>query len=253
MSLVSDVYVPSLDECAELAQRMTCGEMIEREQAAGQPFGPVHRQWQLERAPEKVLRLLEQSALRPDLIAGQSDFMSPVQQFPGASLATVNTTVTETNLWNPAILCPVPISAMRAGARWQVTFGGVMGTTATPTVVYTARFGTNNSVPPTGTTLGAGPTVTLGTFTAQPFFGIAYVGIRQPGVAASTLSLACTGFVAMSAAAAATVTPHAVFGGGLPTTIDASTAQGISVSIIWGASSASNTITCQYVDPLYAG
>jgi hypothetical protein len=247
------VYVPTLEECADIARRMTRREMIEREQAAGQAFGPVHRQWQLERAPERVLRLLERAMLRPDLVAGQSDFMSPVRQFPGASLATVNTTVTETNLWNPAIQCPVPIASQRTGARWQVTFGGVCGTTATPTVVMTARWGTNNSAPPTGTSLGVGPSVTLGTFTAQPFFGLGYFGIRTVGEAALLEAVSGTGIVWFPAAAAATVTPHALFGGGLPTTIDGTTAQGIAVSIIWGASSVSNTITCQYVDPLYSG
>lgn len=246
-------FVPTLDECADIARRMTRREMIEREQAAGQPFGPMHRAWQIERAPEKVRRLLQIAAMRPDLVAGSSDFLGPVLQFPGASPATVNTTTTETNLWNPAILCPIPISQMRAGTRWQVTFGGVMGTTATPTAAFTIRFGTSNAAPPGGTTLGAGPTVTLGTFTAQPFFGIAYVGIRSPGVAANTLAAAGTGWIAMPAAAAATVTPHAVMGGALPTTIDGTAAQGISVSIIWGTSSVSNTITCQYVDPLVAG
>lgn len=247
------VHIPTLEECADIARRMPRSEMIEREQEAGQQFGPVHRQWQLERAPEKVRKLLELAATRPGLVAGNSDFINPLQLFPSASTATVNTTTTETNLWNPAILCPIPIGSVRAGMRWEVPFGGVMGTTATPTIVFTARFGTNNSAPPTGTTLGAGPSVTLGTFTAQPFFGIAYVGTRTVGVAASTLAVAGTGWVAMPAAAAATATPHAVFGGALPTTIDQTSAQGISVSVIWGASSASNTITCQYVDPRVGG
>jgi hypothetical protein len=117
----------------------------------------------------------------------------------------------------------------------------------------TARWGTNNSAPPTGTSLGVGPSVTLGTFTAQPFFGVGYFGIRTVGEAASVEAVAGSGVVWFPAAAAATVTPHAMFGGGLPTTIDGTTAQGIAVSIIWGASSASNTITCQYVDPVYGG
>jgi hypothetical protein len=248
-------YVPTLDECAEIAQRMTRAEMIEREQAAGAWFGPMHRQWQLERAPEKVRHLLELAAIRPELVAGNSDFMGPQAQFPSANMAAaINTTTTETNLWNPG-LPPFFLGAntMRTGQRWNITFGGVMGTTATPTISWTARIGTNNSAPPTGTTLNAGPTVTLGTFTAQPFFGMLYVGVRSIGVAASSTTMTGTGWCAMPAAAAATATPHAVFGGAIPSTIDQSSNQGISVSIIWGASSASNTLTCQYADPLVAG
>lgn len=225
-------------------------QIIEREQAAGQAFGPFHRSWLHERAPEKVRRMLTKAREHPELVATRQGFMSMEQvDFPSASLSTINTTVTETNLWNPAILAPIPAGDMKAGKSYFVEFGGLMGTTATPAISFRGRCGTNNSAPPTGTDLGVGPTVTLGSFTAQPFYGWFSMGVRSIGVAASSAALSGNGFVVMPAAAAATVTPHAVMGGALPTTVDQSIAQGLSVSVIWGTSSASNTLTCQWMTP----
>jgi hypothetical protein len=229
-------------------------EIIEHEQAGGQRLGPFHTRYLLETAPHNIKQMLRLGRQKPLLIAGSGDFVNPLNQFPVASLrAAINTTTTETNLWDPNVFCFIGANTMRAGMRWVLHFGGVMGTTGTPTVVWTARFGTNNAVPPTGTTLGAGSTITVGTFTAQPFFGKGEVGVRSLGVAASTAAIAGTGMVAMPAAAAATVTPVAVFGGALPTTVDQTINQGISVSIIWGASSASNTLTPQFMDAFIAG
>jgi hypothetical protein len=224
---------------------------IEREQAAGMAFGPFHRQFQLERAPEKVRLLLAKAAKHRELVAAKQSFAT-MDQLDGAEAnlrTAINTTTTETNLWDPALFHPIPANDMRSGKVYGGDFGGVMGTTATPTISWTMRVGTNNSAPPTGTTMGAGPTVTLGTFTAQPFYGSYRLSVRLIGVAASTAALAGTGYAVMPAAAAATVTPHAVFGGALPTTVDRTVAQGIGVSIIWGTSNGSNTLTPHWIAP----
>lgn len=228
---------------------LTFDELIDLERHAGQAFGPYHREWLLRRAPEKVRRLLELGGLHPEIVGGGTTFVGmPAQLFPGASLkAAINTTVTETNLWDPGLFAPIAALTMKAGQVYEVEFGGVMGTTATPTIVWTARYGTNNSAPPTGTTFGASPTVTLGTFTAQPFYGKFVMGCRLVGVAASGATVTGNGFVCMPAAAAATVVPQTPFGGAILTTADHTIAQGIGVSIIWGASSASNTLTPQWM------
>lgn len=225
--------------------------IIEREQACGVPFGPFHRQYLLQRAPEQVHRMLHKAALRPELVAVRQGFVSMDQvDAPPASLrAAINTTTTETNLWDPALWAPIPALDMKAGKVYTVEFGGVMGTTATPTIAWRARCGTNNSAPPTGTDLGISPTVTLGTFTAQPFYGVCTMVVRSIGVAASGATVTANGVAFMPAAAAATVTPHAVFGGSVPTTVDSTIAQGLGVSITWGASNASNTLTPQWTAP----
>lgn len=222
---------------------------IEREQAAGMPFGPYHRAWLMDRAPEKVKQILER--MKTERFAGavcakQGFFSSDYTDFPSASLSTINTTTTETNLWNPASLAPLPVGEIRSARAWQVDFGGVHGTTATPVISFRARCGTNNAAPPTGTDLGVGPTMTLGTFTAQPFHGCGIFGCRSIGVAASTATITGSGFVICAGAAAATTVATCVFGGAIPTTIDQTVAQGLSVSVIWGTSNLSNTITTQW-------
>jgi hypothetical protein len=143
-------------EIEELASGLTMRDIIEREQAAGIQFGPVHRQFQLEAAPEKVQRMLEKGRRHPEIVAINQAITGAEQRlFPPASLRTaINTTTTETNLWDPSLWALIPALTMRAGMRYKVSFGGVFGTTGTPTIVWTARCGTNNSAPPTGTTLG---------------------------------------------------------------------------------------------------
>lgn len=233
----------------ELAREFDPQAIIEREQAAGVQFGPFHRRWLQERAPEKVRKMLELAALKPALVATRQGFLAPdAQDFPPANLrGAINTTVTETNLWDPALWAPIPALDMKAGKKYTVEFGGVMGTTATPVISFRARCGTNNSAPPTGTDLGVGPTVTLGSFTAQPFYGWFSMGVRSIGVAASGATVTGNGFVVMGAAAAATATPHAVLGGAIPTTVDHTVAQALGVSVIWGTSNAANTLTPQWM------
>lgn len=230
---------------------LTVKDVIDLELAAGMRFGPFHRSWLHERAPEKVRAMLKLAAERPHLLATRQGFTaSDAADFPPASLrAAINTTTTETNLWDPGLWFLIPALSMRAGMAYKVSFGGMMGTTGTPTVVWTARCGTNNSAPPTGTTLGASPTATLGTMTAQPFYGEFTMGVRSLGVAAAGATVTGNGFVVHPAAAAATVLPVVAFGGAIPTSVDNTINQGLGVSIIWGASSASNTITPQWMLP----
>ncbi len=224
---------------------------IEREQAAGIAFGPFHRQFMLDRAPEKVRKILDEMKRNAHigLEASEQGFADMTyRDFATANLrAAINTTTTETNMWDPAIHAPRPVGSVKSGKAWALTFGGVMGTTATPAISFRARFGTNNSAPPTGTDLGVGPTMTLGTFTAQPFHGQGVFGCRTIGVAASGATVTGSGFVVCPGAAAATTTPICVFGGAIPTTIDDTVAQGLSVSVIWGTNSASNTLTPQFL------
>lgn len=224
---------------------------IEREQAAGIAFGPFHRQFMLDRAPEKVQRILEEMRRTKDvgLLCSEQGFADMAyRDFATANLrAAINTTTTETNLWDPAIHAPRPVGSIRSGKAWALTFGGVMGTTGTPAISFRARCGTNNSAPPTGTDLGVGPTMTLGTFTAQPFHGQGVFGCRTIGVAASGATVTGTGFVICPGAAAATTVATCVFGGAIPTTIDDTVAQGLSVSVIWGTNNAANTLTPQFL------
>ena len=228
----------------------TIDELVQLEHDAGVMFGPFHRKWLIDnKAPERVLRDLELAALHPNLFMAKQGFASTdMSDAPPANLrAAINTTTTETNLWDPALWGLIPAFDMRPGKVYTVRFGGVMGTTATPTIAWRARCGTNNSAPPTGTDLGISPTVTLGTFTAQPFYGWFDLTVRSIGVAAAGATLTGNGFACMPAAAAATVVPQTPFGGAIPTTVDNTINQGLGISITWGTSNASNTLTCQWM------
>lgn len=222
---------------------------IELEQDAGFAFGPFHQRFMLDRAPEKVRQALDdmQRGSAIGLLASRQGFVSmDAGDAPSANLrAAIASTTNETNLWDPGVLGLLPAGVIIGGRAWRASFGGVMGTTATPTIVFTTRIGTNNAAPPTGTTLGAGPTFTLGNFTAQPWYGQGLYNCRSIGVAASTATMTANGFAIIPGAAGATTVGTPVFGGTVATTIDQTVNQGIAVSITWGASSASNTCTPQ--------
>lgn len=222
---------------------------IELEEDAGFAFGPFHREFVLRSAPEKVRQILEEMRRGSEigLLASRQGFVSmDAGDAPSANLrAAIASTTNETNLWDPGVLGLLPAGVIIGGRAWRVGFGGIMGTTGTPTQTWTTRIGTNNAAPPTGTTLGAGPTFTLGTITAQPFFGQGIYNCRSIGVAASTATMTGNGFVICPGAAAATTVATPVFGGTVATTIDQTVNQGIGVSMTWSASSASNTLTPQ--------
>lgn len=236
----------------QVAREASLDWFIEREQEVGVLFGPFHRERQLRSAPEKVRRILAemQRASFVGLEASSQGFTDMGDRgFPPANLrAAIASTTTETNLWDPGIHCTLPVGTIQAGKCWTVRAGGVAGTTGTPTIVGTTRIGTNNSAPPTGTTLGASNTVTMPTISAQPFKIFGDYGCRVNGVAASGAAITGDAVIFFSAAAAATVTPHVICGGSVAaTSIDETVLQGIGVSITWGTSSASNTLTPQWV------
>lgn len=222
---------------------------IELEEDAGIRFGAFHREFMLRTAPAKVQAVLAEMKRGSGLglLNAEQGFASMDHDFPSANLrAAINTTTTETNLWDPSVHCTLPVGSIRAGKAWRIGFGGVHGTTGTPAISFRARCGTDNTAPPTGTDLGVGPTMTLGSFTAQPFTGQGRFGCRSIGVAASTAWIVGSGFVICAGAAAATTVATCVFGGLVTaTTINQLVAQGLSVSVIWGTSNAANTLTPQ--------
>ena len=222
---------------------------IEREQAAGVALGPFHRQYLLDRAPESLRRSIDAMRSRTvEVFASAQGFNSlemPIS--PGNLRAAINTTVTETNLWNPAKFASLPIGSLQAGKGFFGRFGGVMGTTGTPTLAARMRVGTNNSAPPTGVDHGIGPTTTLEGITAQPWYGQFDLGCRTTDLEAATCTTTGNGFILVPGAAASAASDRVLFGGLVATTVDPTAAQGVSVSVIWGASSASNTITPQWL------
>lgn len=229
---------------------------VEQEQAAGLEFGPVHEDLLRRRAPEQVQKILAEMerTRHVELLASSQGFGDmPLRDYPPADLrAAIASTTTETQLWNPAIHASLPVGSIRGGKSWTLRFGGIIGTTGTPTLIGNTRVGTDNSAPPTGTSLGASSTVTLPTIAAPvSFMGMGDYGCRSNGVAASGATINGHAVIFIPAAAAATVTPHILCGGTPFTTCDETVTQGLGVSITWGASSASNTCTPRYVKHIF--
>lgn len=232
-------------------KRLTTEDIIEREIDAGVMFGPFHRSWLNERAPEKVRRQLEFAAKRPDLVG------MPASQYTGpegavsanpSSFTSVTASATDTNLWVPAIWTPIPANSARAGSVYKISFGGVFTSTATQGVLtWTPRYGQSGTVA-TNPTLGASnATAPAASLTAAAWYGEFTATIRALGLAAAGGTITGNGFVVTQGAAAATGTMY-VMGGTVPTAFDNTAASGLVVSLT--ISVASQSYTCQWVTPV---
>lgn len=227
--------------------RLTIDDMIEMERACGMLHGPFWQHKFLARAPERVRRELALAALRPNVVGMRNDMETPVvQEFPNFSGIAAVTSLTETNLWNPGIWTPIPANDAAPGSGYVLSFGGIYSnrTTSSPTSTFQARWGTDNSVPPTGTALGGSRAVYMGnTTTNKPFFGQLTVVVRSVG---ATGSCVANGQVrAVRDDGVGTVTTW-LLGGTAAVTIDTTVAAGLGVSHIWGAANAANTLTAQW-------
>lgn len=231
--------------------KLTISDIIEREISAGQMFGPFHRRWLLDRAPEKVRRHLELAALRPELVG------MPASQYTGpegavsanpSSFGSVTASATDTNLWVPAIWTPIPANSVRAGAVYNCKFGGVFTSTATQGVLtWTPRYGQSATVA-TNPTLGASnATAPAASLTGAAWYGEFTFTVRTLGLAAAGGTVTGNGFVVTQGAAAATGTVY-VLGGAVPTAFDNTAASGFVVSLT--ISVASQSYTCQWVTPV---
>lgn len=225
---------------------LSVDELIERERACGVMFGPFWQHKYLERAPEAVRRSLHMARQHPRIRAARDTMQTPIkQEFPNFSGIAAVTATTETNLWDPSIWSPIPMNDASPGCGYVLSFGGIYSnrTTTTPASTWAARWGQNNSAPPTGTLLGtASNAVYMGAATTnKPFFGEVTVSIRAVG---ATGTAAANGFVTIvSDTVTARVTSP--FGGAV-TTIDTTANAGIGISHIWSAANASNTLTAQW-------
>jgi len=179
------------------------------------------------------------------------------------SFAAVNTTVTESCLWNntvtSALQIPytqIPAYDMQPGSIYKVSFGGVLSTTATgPTLIVTPRIGPNaTAANAANISLGASTSVTLAAnLAAIPFYGefttvIRSIALSGAGVTAVGNGFITGGAVASTAANTSNGTSFDItFGGTVATTVDDSVLSGILVNITWGTSNAGNSATCQWV------
>jgi hypothetical protein len=149
---------------------------------------------------------------------------------PLTAAGTVASTASETQL----IGAPIPAGDPAAGAVYAVSFAGVYSDTGTPTLAFGLRYGGA-----AGTAICAIAAQALGSgVSAVPFEGEAIlqfwsgaqaVGKLRVGLGTSASTNATTPLVASSAAAGVAVV--------------STSAKVMSVTVTWGTSSASNTIS----------
>ena len=235
---------------------LTPEDIIEREIAAGVPFGPFHRHWLLDRAPEKVRRNLELARLHPGIQMARQGFASlDVNDGVTAAFAAINTSNAELNMLGAtqAIInqyCAIPANDARAGKMYEVQMGGVYGNTGTPTLIITPRWGTSTT-PATNVTLGASATFpTITGSTALPYYLQFTLTIRTAPPGATLGTAYGTGFMAMQIPVTSSQLAATLLLGATAATID-TTGQGtagcgITMNATWSASSASNTQTCNW-------
>jgi hypothetical protein len=228
----------------------TISDLIEKEQEGGCQLGPFHRQWLIERAPERIRRNLELAQRFPNLVGAQSQYTATVGNSAAnpTSFTAVTASATETNLWVPAIWTPIPANDMTAGKIYKVSFGGAFTSTATQGVLtWTMRAGVSTT-PATNVSLGlSNLTAPAASLTSAPFFGEFTMVVRTLGLAAAGATVTGNGFVVTQGAAAATAITYTM-GALLPATIDNTATSGMIMSLT--ISVASQSYTCQWVSPV---
>jgi hypothetical protein len=233
------------------AWRSHVDEIIDREHHEMGGFGPFERARLLEKAPERVHRLLRRAAEHPEVQNVQSNFTGVTGQPSAApsSFTAVGNTNIETNLWVPAIWSPIPANDMVAGKVYRISYGGIFSTSsAAPTSVWTPRAG-QSATPSSNVTLGATTASTMiASLSSVPFYGTFELVIRALGLAASGASGTGNGFVSIGGITTATGVTQ-VMGGTVASTIDNTAATGLIVSQTWGTQAAANTLTCQWASP----
>jgi hypothetical protein len=230
---------------------LTLEDIIDKEIEGGNAFGPFHRNWLIDRAPEKVRRNLKLAQKYPHLVGMPSSLYTGVVGQPKAnpsSFTAVTASATETNLWVPSIWTPIPANDMDAGKIYNVKFGGIFTSTATQGVLtFTPRAG-QSATPASNVSLGASnATAPAASLTNAAWFGEMNLVIRALGLAASGATGTGNGFVITQGAAAATGIMY-VMGGTVATTIDNTAASGLIVSLT--ISVASQSYVCQWVTPI---
>lgn len=232
-------------------------EIIEREQAAGWAFGPFHRAWLYERAPEKVLRYLD-LARTSNVVAVRQGFASmDTNDVNTADFNARNTSASELNILGadangttPQAMinqyCAIAPNDARAGKVYRVTAGGVYGTTGTPTIIWTPRWGSSTTVA-TNVSLGVSSTYTTASgVSAQPWFAEFLFTVRTapPGATAGTGK--GHGYVAMGiSAATGAILTMGKTAATIDTTGQGTAGCGLTLNITWGTSNASNTLTTE--------
>lgn len=227
-------------------------EIIDMEKESFGGFGPFERWKLMDKAPERVHKLLQKAREHPAIVAANSPFASVVGNPASApaSFTAVGTTNVETNLWVPSIWSPIPANDMQAGKVYMHHCGGIFGTSsAAPTSVWTPRVG-QSATPASNIAMGASTASTMiASLSAVPFFSQFTFTIRALGLAASGCTATGNGFVVIGGITTATGVVQSI-GSTVATTLDNTAATGYILSQTWGTNAATNILTAQMVTPV---
>ena len=229
---------------------LSLSDLVEREMSHGVMFGPYHKTWLLERAPASARRHMERARIRPDLFMASPTYTSQVNWPNTASFTAVASTSTETNITFTTSGAAAQYAGIAAndpypGAVYHLAFGGIISNTATPTVIWTPRWGQSDTAT-SNTTLGVSPTITtVASLSSHPVFGEFECVCRISAVGATAGTATGNGLVVWGNASA--TGSVAVMGGTVAGSLPFNVASGLMVSLTWSANSSSNTFTCQWI------
>lgn len=236
-----------LEMVEQEARRLTVSDLVEREHACGVWFGPYHREWLLQRAPESVRGTLARSGR--GFLGAKYAYTEINAPNTSASFAAINTTTTETNVVGTVATTAAQFAGIAAGdagptKHYTAVFGGIISNTATPTVIWTPRWGQSDTAT-SNTTLGVSSTITTtASLSNHPVYGSFDLIFRAGGIGATAGTATGNGYVMWGVPTASAQV--AVMGSTVPTNLGIQVAAGLMVSLTWGTNSASNTFTCQW-------
>jgi hypothetical protein len=232
-------------------------QIVERELASGLVFGAFHRQWLQQRAPHRVQEYLRKSVGSPIMGVRQGFAAMDVNDVNTADFNARNTTASEINILGSDIngttpqaminqYCAIAANDARAGKVYRVTAGGIYGTTGTPTIIWTPRWGSSTTVA-TNVSLGVSSTYTTASgVSAQPWFGEFIFTIRTAPPGATLGTGKGHGYIAMGiSAATGAILTMGKTAATIDTTGQGTAGCGLTLNITWGTSNASNTLTCE--------
>lgn len=242
--------------------QFTIDEIIDLEREAGQMFGPFHRQWYLDRAPEKVRRHLENARKFPDIYGMPSQGFYGVNGGPGTVFTGAGTASTSSNAEYNSLqqaltqavvnqYCAIPANDAYPGKVYEFKTGGIYSTSATaPTFIATPRWG-SSTTPTTNVTLGASGTwTTIASASNLPYYAQFTFTIRTAPAGATLGTGEGAGTITLQIPVTSSQLAATLVMGATVATIDLSgqgtAGCGLNLNFTWGTAATSNVSTAHW-------
>ena len=182
---------------------------------------------------------------------GTTPYYTELMYANRADFAAVASTAAEASLLgtlNEQPVIPATYFLGRERRAVLIEAQGVFSNTSTPTLVFQVRFGaTAGASFLSGTSVGVSPAITTtGSVTNKWWYLRLLLACNTPGVGTGNASLSGAGYVTSTGfTSPQPLEPTTPDTATWTSTIDAAVTQYVNLSVTWGTSSASNTITCK--------